>query len=126
VSDEIHITVPMTPPGVNHYVKHTRTGRHYVTAEAGAFKTALALVARGRWIMGKSFEVEAFVYLGSGQKGDVDGFSKLLLDGLQEAGVFRSERLDMPPLSDSYVTDLIMRKRRDRENPRTEITVRSI
>ena len=115
-SRSVSIVVPLVPPTVNHYVKHTRNGRHYVTKEAKAFKEAVALFARRQRIMeADAYEVEAHVYLGHGQRGDVDNFGKCLLDSLQAAGVITS---------DARVTDLILRKRRDVRYPRTEITVR--
>ena len=113
----VSFTVPLVPPTVNHYVKHTRNGRHYVTAQAKAFKAAVGLLARERRasVDARWYEVEAHIFLGAGQKGDADNFGKVLLDSLQEAGVIRS---------DAAVTDLILRKRRDRNAPRTEICVR--
>ena len=128
---DVRIVVPLTPPGVNHYVKHTRSGRHYVTGEATAFKKTLALCAIGKVAVGKQFAVEATVYMAAKQKGDVDGFGKLILDGLADAGVFYKVNRKMPydtgnHLSDAHVTDLTLRKRRDADNPRTEIIVRAL
>lgn len=128
---ELKLTIPLVPPGLNHYVRHTRNGRHYVTGGATAFKEAVAIVARGAFVIGRVFEVEAVIYLAHKQKGDVDGFGKLILDGLADAKVFQKpdkRRLLVTPcpLSDAHVTDLILRKRRDVENPRTEITVRAL
>lgn len=121
---QLSITVPLTPPGVNHYVKHTRSGRHYVTKDAATFKQALFYsLGRGECVIGESFLVEATVYLAAKQKGDVDGFPKLILDGLADAGVFMGKK---GVLSDAHVTDLHIRKRRDVEHPRTEITVKAL
>ncbi|MCL6481040.1 MAG: RusA family crossover junction endodeoxyribonuclease [Firmicutes bacterium] len=115
--DALTITVPLVPPSVNHYVRHTRTGRHYVTREGKAYKRAVALFARGKCVRAKRYELEAVIYLGYGQRGDGDNFWKVVADGLVEAGVIHS---------DAAVSDWILRKRRDRNNPRTEITVRGI
>src|SRR5579885_1867509 len=52
------ITVPLVAPSCNHYVKHTRKGRHYVTSEATAFKEALRLYARRQTVRGKAYKVE--------------------------------------------------------------------
>lgn len=114
----VSFTVPLVPPTVNMYVRHTRNGRHYVTAEAKAFKAAMCLLSKRAGILPavERYEVEAHIYLGHGQRGDVDNFAKCLLDGLQEAGIIES---------DALVSDLILRRRRDRKAPRTEITVRA-
>jgi crossover junction endodeoxyribonuclease RusA len=110
----VSFTVPLVPPSVNHYVKHTRSGRHYVTAEAKAFKEAIGIIARGHGVFASACEVSIVVYLGKGMRGDLDNFFKVTLDGLVSAGVIRS---------DADITVLSGIRRRDKENPRTEITV---
>lgn len=121
----VTFTVPLVPPGVNNYVRHTRSGGHYRTREADKFKEAVAVLARKVSVLGTHFAVEATVYLGAKQKGDVDGFGKLILDALAEAGVFMHPK-KAKFLSDAHVYELHLRKRRDPKNPRTEITVRSL
>jgi len=112
----VRFTVPLVAPSVNHYVKHTRNGRHYVTNEAKAFKDAVAICARRQYLAAAAYEVEIHVFLGARQRGDIDNFAKCVLDGLVQADVIGS---------DSAVTRLIMEKSRDAKNPRTEITVRA-
>lgn len=122
----LNFTIPLVPPNLNHYkVPVWRQKRFYVTKEAEAFKDAVAICAKQVSVLGKYFSVEATIYLGKKQKGDVDGFGKLILDALAKAGVFMHE--SKPEfLSDAHVYDLHLRKRRDEENPRTEITVKAI
>lgn len=110
----IKLSIPLVAPSVNHYVKHTRSGRHYVTAEALAFKDAVALFSKGKSIRGESYYVEIMIYLAKKQKGDIDNFAKCCLDGLVDAGVIDS---------DSKVTYLGLFKRRDALSPRTEISI---
>ncbi len=114
--NQLTIIVPLVPPSVNHYVKHTRRGRHYLTREGREYKRVLAVFARGQALPAKSYELEAVIYLGLGQRGDGDNFWKVIADGLVEAQVIHS---------DAAVEDWILRKRRDPDNPRTEITVRA-
>lgn len=113
-SPVVSFTVPLVPPTVNHYVKHTRSGRHYVTQEATEFKKALAIFANGARLEGKSYSVGIGIYLAAKQKGDVDNFGKCVLDGLKDSGVIDS---------DAKVQSLQIAKFRDAANPRTEITV---
>jgi crossover junction endodeoxyribonuclease RusA len=115
LSDPIAFTVPLVPPSVNHYVKHTRDGRHYVTNEAKSFKSAVRLFSRGRVVTAKKYEVEFTVYLGFKQRGDTDNFAKMVLDSLKDAGVIHS---------DAAVKRCIASVDRDRKNPRTEIKVK--
>lgn len=114
---ELLLTIPLIPPSVNMYVRHTRTGRHYVTSEATAFMEAIAIIAGGRRVTAKAYEVSYTVYLGAKQKGDVANFEKCIGDGLVKAGVIHS---------DDAIVDYHQHKRRDRENPRTEIRIREV
>lgn len=114
---ELKFTVPLVPPSVNMYVRHTRTGKHYVTKEAKAFKYAVAIFAKGRRIASEPFEVAISVFLGKGRRGDADNFQKVVLDGLVECGAIRS---------DAAARKVSVEKFRDWANPRTEITVRAI
>lgn len=110
------MTVPLEPPSGNHYVQHSR-GRHFKTKAALAWYDAVAVFAGGRHVPGKTHAVEYTVYQGHGSRGDVDNYAKCILDSLTKAGVLRS---------DASVVELIGRKQRDRERPRTEILVREI
>jgi len=115
-AQEVRFTVPGVPPDVNHYVRHTRNGRHYVTREALKFKADVALCAAKQYVAAKEYEVELFIYLGHKQRGDIDGFPKLCLDGLVEAGVIHT---------DSAIVKLTIEKSRDWKEPRTEFIVRA-
>lgn len=117
MSNKLNFTVPLVPVSVNHYVKHTRTGRHYVTKAGKAYKQAVAICAAGRSVVGKMYCVDVIVYLGKGQRGDGDNLWKCIADGLQEAGVIHS---------DAAIKVWGMKVERDRENPRTEIWVQEL
>lgn len=112
---ELSLTIPIEPPSVNHYVKHTRKGRHYVTKEAIAFIKAVAIIAAGRSVVAKKYEVTYWVFQGKGSKGDVANYEKCIGDGLVKAGVIHS---------DSAIFDYHQHKRRDWDNPRTEIHIK--
>lgn len=113
----LFLSVPMVPPSVNRYVRHTLTGRHYVGKEAKEFKRAVRLLAGGRTVRAERYELTATVYLGHNQRGDGDNFWKVIADSLVEAGVIHS---------DAAVDNWLLFKSRDRANPRTEIAVRGI
>lgn len=110
----LDFSVPMVPPSVNHYVKHTRTGRHYVTDVADEFKSAVQLCALSRSVEAEAYSVEIGIYLGAGKRGDIDNFAKLALDSLVSAGVITS---------DAKVMRLVMQKGRDARDPRTEFAI---
>jgi crossover junction endodeoxyribonuclease RusA len=111
------ITVPLTPPSVNHYAKHTRSGRHYVTAEAHSYLSAVGLFSRNQRVRGKAYKVELWIYLGKRQKLDLDNASKCPLDGLVKAGVIDT---------DAKIVNLHLYKRRDSQRPRTEMVIEVI
>jgi crossover junction endodeoxyribonuclease RusA len=112
----VRFTVPLVPPSANNYVRHTRAGTHYRTAEARAWDEAVAIYCRGQRVRADSYMVTATVYLAKGQRGDCDNFWKCLLDSIVRAKVIDS---------DAKITELLMRKSRDAANPRTELEVRA-
>jgi crossover junction endodeoxyribonuclease RusA len=118
----IRIVIPMEPRTVNHYVKHTRTGRHYKTAEALAFESIGAIACRGLAISADAYSVRIDVYQGAKKKGDIDGYAKQALDLLATNGVLLDKKGRRS--TDAHVVELHMTKQRDVENPRTEITIR--
>ena len=105
--------VPLLPPSVNNYVRHTRKGQHYVTGEAKAFKEAVGLFSNNECVRFKSYFIEIFLNLGPRERMDVDNCSKVILDALKDAEIIHS---------DAAVTDLTLHKRRAPEN-RTCITI---
>lgn len=111
------ITVPLVPPSVNHYVKHTSSGKHYKTAGAIEFQNAVSLLSRKQKVRGNAYKCEIWVYLGKAQKGDVDNFAKVVLDSLVKAEVIDT---------DAKIINLHLYKRRDIKKPRTEIVVEVI
>jgi crossover junction endodeoxyribonuclease RusA len=112
--DVVEIIIPLLPPSVNHYVKHTRDGRHYVTKEAKAFKEAVALFSKGQQIRLAAYYIEIWFNLGKNTRLDLDNAPKLVLDGLVDAGVIHS---------DAAVTDLTTHKRRNWKQESTQVTI---
>lgn len=117
-------SVPYLPPSVNHYLIRVRnSARVIVKREAKKYKEDMALLA-GRNPVGihtgsaKSFyEVTVRIFLGADQKGDIDNYQKLILDGIKDAGLIHS---------DDAVLDLDIKKRRDRNRPRVDISIKVI
>ena len=109
----LSFTVPLVPPTVNHYVRHTRKGEHYLTRAAKAFKDAVAICAAGRSIDddAKRVQVAISIYLGRGDRGDIDNYPKCVLDGLKGTVI----------KSDAMVKCLLVTLERDAANPRTVI-----
>jgi Holliday junction resolvase RusA-like endonuclease len=118
MSESLTFTVPLTPPSVNHYkVPVWNMRRFYVTAEATAFMNAVAVCAQGRKVEAKEYAVTMRIFLGKGQKGDLANFEKVVGDGLVKAKVIHT---------DDAIMEYHQYKSRDRQNPRTEITVSAL
>lgn len=124
------ITVPLLPPSVNHYVKHAVIAgrlRSYQTAEAKAFKAAVAMLAAGRSISPSTasqrrkvaYRVTVTVTLGPKQSLDASNSIKVAEDALVQCGVIHS---------DARVAEVIGRViwNKRAEGPRTDITVEVI
>jgi len=124
MSQAISFVVPLVPPSVNTYTRHSK-GRHFKTAETEAFERAMATFCRGHRCVGEKFSVRLDVYFGPKQARDVDNLPKCVLDGIAKNGVLVNRKGE--PLSDNHVDELTVRKwSTDRKNPRTEITVRAL
>jgi Holliday junction resolvase RusA-like endonuclease len=120
---QVNIEIPLTPPSANHYKIPTNRfqpdGRRIfkLAPEAKAWYDAVATFARGQSIAGDRLRVEFCVYLGKGERGDVDNFCKCILDGLVKAHVLAT---------DDSVVEMHIYKERDRANPRTEILITEV
>jgi Holliday junction resolvase RusA-like endonuclease len=103
-TERVSFIVPLIPPSVNHYKTRFRNGNTVVSKEAVAFKDAISLIARQRYVIGKKFAVDMLIVLGRGDKGDVDNFPKLVLDGLAQYGAFQHP--NGKALSDAHVCQM--------------------
>jgi len=113
MSYPLEIILPMIPPSANHYVKHTRSGRHYITAEAKAFREAVVLFSRGQQVRYPFYAMEIYLNLGPKQKQDLDNCAKVILDSLVLAEIIDS---------DAKITCLTLHKKRHKQ-PSTQITI---
>ena len=104
---DTNFMVPMLPPSANHYVKHTRSGRHYVTTEVKAFMQAVAICSKREAVRYENYFIEIYLNLGPKERMDVDNCAKMILDSLSKAGIIHS---------DAAVTDLALHKRRAPES----------
>lgn len=127
----IVIDIPhLTPPSVNHYkipvTLRTRNGpvqSYAKTPEAEAFQAAVAIFAGGRSVAPATdkekkniiYRVDVVIVLGKRTRLDIDNGLKVLLDGLELAGVIHSDAR-VGQLTVEMVWD-------QRDNPRTHITV---
>jgi Holliday junction resolvase RusA-like endonuclease len=128
VPPPLTIAIPLLPPGVNHYVEHPAAGVHVKSKAAKAWERDFPIFSRGQFIIGRRFAVTLRFTFGPGNRGDVDGFAKLLLDCCAKAGIFRNPKGQW--LSDAWVKCLtveILDSDQDRKRgPQTEITIEAL
>lgn len=124
----IYFEVPLTPPSVNHYkmpikirTKNGMRDSYALTAEAEAWRAAVAVFAAGRTIAPATakertkirYGIGATVYLGKNERGDGDNYWKCIADSLQYCGVIHSDaRVQI------FVLEVLDT---ERHNPRTAI-----
>lgn len=114
--DRIKFTVPLVPPSVNTYVRHVWRGHHvahYRTHDADAFMAAVQVLAQGRFLPRGEYGIKLVIYLGRGQRIDIDNAPKCILDAMKGTVIH----------SDAAVKHLEIDIGRDPKNPRTEIEV---
>jgi Holliday junction resolvase RusA-like endonuclease len=134
IEQTVSFSVPLIPPSVNHYTRTCyykgKDGAAHrgkkLTPEALAFKTAVAILARGRTVAPLTnaerrkvrYEVRVDFYLGKGQRLDADNIGKLCCDALEDAGVIHSDAYVAPFIATPHKDE-----RDDPRNPRTEFQV---
>lgn len=113
----VKLVILKTPPSVNNYVRHIRAGFHYKTSEAKVFETYVALAWKEAEFTppkAKLYGISIMLYMGHGQRLDIDNAPKVLIDSLVKVGAIKS---------DALVNHLVIEKCRDRERPRVEVEI---
>jgi Holliday junction resolvase RusA-like endonuclease len=110
--------LPLPPTGVNHMYHRSAHGGIFRDAKVKAWEEECI------WKLKKEKRVEPdergmlcvviALYLGNKRKTDIDGRIKPVLDMLERAGIYENDVL---------VSDLIVSKHIDIENPRLEVEV---
>lgn len=108
--------LPLPPKSTNSGYK-TGRGNFYKDESIKEWESDCLWTLRG--VFKKPIEKEMITvnigfYFGNKRRNDIDGKIKYVLDLLQRAGAYTD---------DSLVTDLIVAKRFDKENPRLEVEI---
>ena len=86
MSEWVELCLPY-PPSVNHYWKHTKSGRHYITAAGREFKaTAVQAAAKFEPFAG-AVEVRLEIYFPDKRRRDLDNLCKGIFDSLSASGL---------------------------------------
>ncbi|NBI12515.1 RusA family crossover junction endodeoxyribonuclease [[Haemophilus] felis] len=86
IAEEITLELPY-PPTINHYWKHTKQGRHYITDKGRAYQSKVKEVCSGSVPFTKPVSVKVQVWLPDKRRRDLDNLWKVLLDSLVNAKI---------------------------------------
>lgn len=103
------------PPLLNSLYNPVARGKLVLSAEGRVYKQYVKLVAGGIDRLNGDIAVTMWVYR-QRKKGDIDGFLKLVLDSF--TGLAYTD--------DSQITDLVVHRRDDPDNPRLEIEISEV
>ncbi|HDX1111043.1 RusA family crossover junction endodeoxyribonuclease [Pasteurella multocida] len=90
MSDWLEIALPY-PPSVNHYWKHTRCGRHYISKAGREFKRIATEVCKQFDPFDGSVEIKMQIYFPDNRDRDLDNLPKGIFDSLVGAGLIKDD-----------------------------------
>lgn len=90
MSDWLEIALPY-PPSVNHYWRHTRNGRHYISERGRAYKADVAKICRECDPFKGAVQVQLAVFYPDKRKRDPDNLLKALWDALVSSGLIEED-----------------------------------
>lgn len=90
MSDYLEIALPY-PPSVNHYWRHTKSGKHYISAEGRAFRAEVLKICKQFDPFIGAVKLKIEVYYPDNRSRDPDNLQKALFDGLTASGLIQDD-----------------------------------
>lgn len=90
MSEWLEIALPY-PPSVNHYWRHTRSGRHYISAEGKAFRAEVLKICRLFDPFVGAVKIKIEVFYPDNRERDPDNIQKALFDSLVSSGLIEDD-----------------------------------
>lgn len=90
MSDYLEIALPY-PPSVNHYWKHTRDGKHYISKAGREFKRIATKVCKQFDPFESAVEIKIEIYFPDNRARDLDNLPKGIFDSLVGAGLIKDD-----------------------------------
>lgn len=90
ISEYLEICLPY-PPSVNHYWKHTRQGRHYISKAGRAFKSIATEICQQFVPFEGPVEIKIEIYFPDNRPRDLDNLPKGIFDSLVGAGLIKDD-----------------------------------
>ena len=90
MSDYLELALPY-PPSVNHYWRHTRSGKHYISAEGKAFQVEVLKICRLFDPFAGAVKIKMEVFYPDKRERDPDNLQKALFDALTASGLIKDD-----------------------------------
>ena len=90
MSDWLEIAFPY-PPSVNHYWRHTRNGRHYISPKGKAYKAEVEKICREFDPFKGAVKTQLHIYYPDKRKRDPDNLQKAFWDALVSGGLIEED-----------------------------------
>ncbi|OBX05745.1 endodeoxyribonuclease RusA [Gallibacterium genomosp. 3] len=86
MSDWVELCLPY-PPSVNHYWRHTRQGRHYISKTGKEFREKVLNICSQFDRIAGTVQMQIDVYYLDNRERDPDNLQKALFDALTASGI---------------------------------------
>lgn len=90
MSDWLEIALPY-PPSVNHYWRHTRAGKHYISDKGRKFRADVLAICQQFDPFVGAVKMQIEVHYPDNRARDPDNLQKALFDGLTAAGLIEDD-----------------------------------
>lgn len=90
MSDWLEIALPY-PPSVNHYWRHTRSGKHYISDKGRAYKAEVKRICGKFGPLNGAVKVQLLVYYPDKRQRDPDNLHKALWDAVTSSGLIEED-----------------------------------
>ena len=90
MSDYLELALPY-PPSVNHYWRHTRSGKHYISAEGKAFRVDVLKICRLFDPFVGAVKIKMEVFYPDKRERDPDNLQKALFDALTASRLIKDD-----------------------------------
>lgn len=87
---KLEIALPF-PPSVNHYWRHTRAGKHYISDEGKRFQSQVFMRCMAELPFTQAVGISVDVTMPDNRARDLDNLWKVLLDSLSKAKIIEDD-----------------------------------
>ncbi|TCJ96166.1 crossover junction endodeoxyribonuclease RusA [Volucribacter psittacicida] len=108
------------PPSLNHYWRHTRQGRHYISKAGKTYRDAVLMACVKEKPFQSQVSIHIDVFVPDNRKRDPDNLWKVVLDSLTQANIIEDDCWQVVPRQSIDVVAV------DKHNPRLVVTIKEL